>query len=268
MTLHQGDEKALFGKTPLGSLSAAMLKRGTATRSRQQIEDELDALRSKFEVDGGETTVTVAGESVRSKLADTLRIVADVLRTPSFPAPEFDKLKREIAASLEERRKEPESIAQRALDRLGNPYPAGDVRYAPTLDEELKMFAGAELDDVRKFHAQFTGASYAELAIVGDFDADAIKALVTELFGSWKSPAPFTRVPEPLVAKPATTLKLETPEKANAMLLGSLALPLTDSSPDYPAMAVATYVLGEAGSSRLWKRRSPVSRSGTRPSRR
>ena len=38
------------------------------------------------------------------------------------------------------------------------------------------------------------------------------------------------------------------------MLVGSLALPMNDASPDYPAMAVATYVLGQAGSSRLWKR--------------
>ena len=254
MTLHQGDETSLFGRSPQGVLSAAMQKRGTVRHSRQQIEDMLDALHSKFEVNGGETAVTIAGESVRSRLADTLRLAAEVLREPSFPAPEFEKLKREIVASLEERRTEPESIAERALGRLGNPYPPGDVRYMPTLDEELKLFAGAKLEDVKRFHAQFAGGSHAELALVGDFDPAAIRTQIGELFGSWRSAAPFARVPEPLVAKPATTLRLETPEKANAMLLGELALPMNDMSADYPAMAVATAILGEAGSSRLWKR--------------
>ena len=47
---------------------------------------------------------------------------------------------------------------------------------------------------------------------------------------------------------------LETPDKANAVLLGDLALPLHDMSPDYPAMSVATLILGVTGNSRLWKR--------------
>ena len=71
--MHQGDEKSLFGKTPRGTLAAYMLKRGTAKHSRQEIEDALDQLRSKLEIDGGETSLTAAGESTRDKLADVLR---------------------------------------------------------------------------------------------------------------------------------------------------------------------------------------------------
>ncbi len=61
-------------------------------------------------------------------------------------------------------------------------------------------------------------------------------------------------MPEPLVAKPAKIVMIETPDKANAALFGELALPLNDESGDYPALAVASYVLGDTGSSRLWKR--------------
>ena len=168
--------------------------------------------------------------------------------------PEFDKLKREAIASLEENRTDPDSMAQRALARLGNPYPKGDVRYQPTFDEELAEYTGAQLDDAKRFHAQYAGGNSAELAIVGDFDADAIKALLTELFGTWRSELPYTRVPDPLVAKPARTLTLETPDKANATLLGELALPLNDMSTDYPAMSVVALILGDAGNSRLWQR--------------
>ena len=145
-------------------------------------------------------------------------------------------------------------MAQRALARLGNPYPKGDVRYQPTFDEELAEYTSAKLDDVARFHAQYAGGRSAELAIVGDFDADAVKALLAELFGTWQTEMPYTRVPDPLVAKPARTLTLETPDKANATLLGELALPLNDMSADYPAMNVATMILGDSGNSRLWHR--------------
>jgi zinc protease len=252
--VNQGDEKTLFGKSPQGSLAANMLKRGTDKHSRQEIEDMLDQLRSRLEIDGGEASIAVAGDTTRTRLADTLRLTAEILRQPAFPTPEFATLKREIAASLEESRTDPESMAGRELARLGNPYPVGDVRYQPTFDEELAGYNSAKLDDVKRFHALFAGGAAAELAIVGDFDAETVKAQLSELFGTWRAATPYTRVPDPLVAKPARTLMLETPDKANAALLADLALPLNDASVDYPAMSVAALILGDAGNSRLWKR--------------
>jgi zinc protease len=254
LQVHQGDEKSLFGQMPQGTLAAYMLKRGTAKHGRQEIEDTLDRLRSKLEIEGSETSFTAAGETTRDKLADLLTLTAEVLREPSFPAPEFEQLKREITTSLEESRTDPDSMAERALARLGNPYPKGDVRYQPTLDEELASYAQAKLDDVKRFHTQFAGGAAAELAIVGDFDAEAVKTQLGALFGTWRSPMGFTRVPEPLVAKPARVVTLETPDKANAAMQGELSLPLNDASADYPAASVASYILGDLGTSRLWKR--------------
>ena len=60
------------------------------------------------------------------------------------------------------------------------------------------------------------GAGKSELAIVGDFDPQQMKPLLTELFGDWKSPVPYVRVPEPLIAKQPTEILLQTPDKANA----------------------------------------------------
>jgi zinc protease len=128
------------------------------------------------------------------------------------------------------------------------------VRYPPTIDEEIAQYANASLDDVRAFHAQFAGGAAAEIAIVGDFDPAAVREQLEALFGTWKAASPYARVPEPLVAKPARALVLEAPEKANASMHGTLALPLTDASPDYPAMTVAAHILGEGGNGRLWKR--------------
>jgi zinc protease len=254
LDVHQGDEKSLFGKAPLGTLAAHMLKRGTAKHTRQEIEDSLDGLRSKLAVEGGETSLTLVGETTREKLPAFLALAAEILREPSFPAPEFEQLKREIAASLEEARTDPDSMAERALARLDNPYPPGDVRYQPTLDEELASYAKAKLDDVRRFHAQFAGAAAAELALVGDFDADAVRAQLPTLFGTWTSPEAYTRVPEPLVPKKPTIVTLSTPDKANAAMQGEIALALNDTSADYAAAAVAASILGDPGTSRLWKR--------------
>jgi zinc protease len=254
LRLHQGDEKSLFGRPPTGRLMGAMLSRGTQKRDRQAFEDELDRLRAKVGLHAGETSTGASGETVRENLPAVLRLAAEALRSPSFPAAEFDTLKRESATALEATRTEPNAIAQRALSRHDNPYPKGDVRYASTLDEELANLSRVTVDDVRRFHAQFVGASHAEIAVVGDFDPVAIRALIDELFGSWKSPAPYTRVADPY--RPTTTaqLRFETPDKANAIALGARHIQIRDLDPDYAALAVAERILGGSTESRLNER--------------
>jgi zinc protease len=124
----------------------------------------------------------------------------------------------------------------------------------PTADEEVKRIENAKLSSVKDFYTRFAGGSYAELALVGDFDPATIKPVLETLFGDWRTAEPFTRVPNPLVVKRAMEIREETPDKANAVLAGELALPITDLSDDYPALKVANYILGGSPSSRLWER--------------
>jgi zinc protease len=180
-----------------------------------------------------------------------LRLMQEALTQPAFAAPEFDKLKRELSTRIEQGRTDPQAIAQRTLGRHLNPHPIGDVRYTPTFEEELARLDAATLASAREFHARFVGGSNAELAIVGDFDAAATATLVTELFGGWKSPSPYARVPDPFRPTTPTLLKNETPDKANAMLIGRMAVPMTDKSPDYAAMLVANQILGGGSQARI-----------------
>ncbi|MEO8754200.1 MAG: pitrilysin family protein [Casimicrobiaceae bacterium] len=253
LQIDQGDEKSLSGTMPQGSLTADMLTRGTAKRSRQEIEDAIDRYRAKVSFTGSSARTGATAETVRDQLPDTLQLIAEMLREPSFPAAEFAKLQREEITGLEASRTDPETIARRTVRRYGNPYPAGDPRYVPTVDEEIALVRKTTVDDLKRFHARFVGGT-GEIAIVGDFDADAVRAILAESFGTWRKAAPYSRVPEPMVKKPPTVITFETPDKANAALSGDLSLSINDESGDYGATAVASYVLGETGSSRLWKR--------------
>jgi zinc protease len=252
--LHQGDEKTLFGQAPRGALAAQMLMRGSLGKSRQEIEDALDAASAKLGVGGSEASTSVSGVTVRAQLAASLTLVADILRQPVFPATEFEQIKREQIAALEDSRADPDSIADRALERMGNPYPPGDVRYVPTLDEEIAALAATTRDEVAQYYAGFVGGANSEMTLVGDFDPDAVKAQVAALFGNWTSPTPYTRIADPLLPRTPTVLTLPAPDKASASGIGEIGFALTDASPEYPAMLIATYILGGVENSRLWKR--------------
>ena len=53
MTLRYGDEKSLVNRATAAQLAGAMLMRGTAKHTRQQIKDEFDRLRARVSINGG-----------------------------------------------------------------------------------------------------------------------------------------------------------------------------------------------------------------------
>jgi zinc protease len=89
---------------------------------------------------------------------------------------------------------------------------------------------------------------------VGEFDADAVTRAVEELFGPWRSPYPFTRVPYRYFDTPALEDQVITPDKANAVLRGGENVQMRDDHPDFPALLLANYLLGGTSSSRLAER--------------
>jgi zinc protease len=249
--LHQGEEQSLKGKATVGALMADMLARGTAKRDRQAFEDELDKLRAKLRIDGSATDIVSSGQTVRENLPALLRLLAEAVRSPAFAEREFDTLKREQRAQLEEGRSDPQQIVVRAVARHVNPYPPDDVRYEPTLDEEIARLDASTLASVNEFYQRFVGGAYAEIAVVGDFDPAQIRTLLGELFGDWKSPAPHTRVPRPYRPTTPAELTFETPDKANAMVYGRLQVPLIDLADDFAPLLVANQALGASPESRL-----------------
>ena len=253
LRLRFGTEQSLKGTSPAGSLTGSMLALGTRERSRQAFDDALDALRAKVGFGGSSTQASASGETVRANVGGTLKLVAEAMKTPAFDAGEFDKLVRASLAQVEKSRTDPQAIAGRALTRHLKPYPAGDVRETPTFEEQAVRLRAAKLDDLKAFHATYYGASDAELAVVGDFDPAEVRALAEQLFGGWKSPSPYARVPDPYVASRPAAETIETPDKPNAVLVGGTTLPMSDRSADYAAMLVAERILGGASESRMFE---------------
>ena len=233
MTLRFGDEKSLMNRATAAVLAGQMLMRGTTKHTRQQIQDELDRLKARAFVFGGATQAGVSIETVRENLPAVMRLVAEILREPSFPESEFEQLKRETLASIEQNKSEPTQMAFTTFNRLLNPYPKGDVRYVSTPEEDVADISAATLAEAKQFYKDFYGASNATLTVVGDFDAKEVSGLAQQLFGDWKSPKPFTRVPSVYKDVAATNQSLPAPDKANAFFVAGVNLKLRDDNPDY-----------------------------------
>lgn len=254
MVLRFGDESSTRGLAEVGHTVAALLDKGTSTLSRQQVQDKLDALKTELEISGSANYVAVTLHSRREHLAAAIALVGDLLHNPALAPEALDEIRRQSLTEVEQQRKEPQFVAENALARLGNPYPRGDLRHERTADEIVEDINALSVARLRDFHTRFYGASAGEFAAVGDLDAAAVRAALTTAFADWNSRAPYVRVPRPSWPVKGERLLLATPEKQNATLLVRESLPLNDKAGDYPAMAMANYLLGSGGGSRLWKR--------------
>lgn len=247
LILRFGNAQALQGKTSAGSLTAAMLDRGAGAFGRQRIADRFEAMKANVSISGSAERLTVQFETRREYLPDLLALLRTVLRMPTFPANELETLRAGSIAGVQSQRNQPGAIAPNTLGRYGNPYPVNDPRYTPTFDESVAELKAVSLADLRDFHARFYGAEHAQLAIVGDFNADDAAQQAAFLFGDWRAEVPFERVDRPFVDIPANQFTLETPGKANAVYQASQPINLISDSPDYPLMLIASRVLGGTG---------------------
>jgi zinc protease len=225
-------------------LAGAMLMRGTTKHTRQQIQDELDRLKARAFVFGAPTQATLFIETTRANLPAVVRLMAEVLREPTFPEKEFDLLKQEDLAVIEQQKSDPMQIAFTAFNRQIYPFPKGDPRYVSTPDEDIADLNAATLDQAKQFYRDFYGASNAQLTVVGDFDEQEISRLTTQLFSDWKSPRPFKRVPSVFRDIAPANQTFQAPDKANAFFVAGFLFDMRDDNADYAAITLGHYMLG------------------------
>lgn len=244
IALHFGDVDLLKGKDIAAELAASTLIKGAGSMDRQQIQDEIDRLKSRVNIFGGPRGATMTIESVKDGLPGILELAANILEHATLPDEEIEKARRDAITLREYSRSEPQTQAYITLERTLYPFPKGDVRHTSTPDEEIEDLKAAKLEEVKSFYKDFYGASNGQLSIVGDFDAPQIRTLVTKLFGDWNSPAHFERIKVGFQNIAPVNQSLETPDKANAVFMSAERLNISDSSADYPALLFGNYMLG------------------------
>jgi zinc protease len=180
-----------------------------------------------------------------------LGIAVAMLKEPVYSSTEFDLMRTQRVKALQIPPTEPTQIAAENLQRHLSPFAKGDALYIPTREEELAAVEKVTIEDVRKFHDQFYGASAGALAVVGPVDPAGIQKTAAELLGVWNTPMPYRRIDARFKKTEMINQKVETPDKANAQFEAGVRFQMTDTDPDYPAMLLAGYMFGGPITSRI-----------------
>ncbi len=254
LAMHWGDERSLQGKAVIAELCASLVQRGTKKKSYQDLQDEENLLKSRIFLGGGASGFLLRIETLRDKLPGAVDLAAEILRSPSFPASELELIKEEQIAALEQQLQDPSSVAWTVLAQLTSPWPSSDPRHTMSAKEKIDAIKRVTVADIRRFYADFVGATHAELVVVGDTDPAAITAQVDKLFGGWGSKKPYARLADKVWDVPATQRTIDIKDKEMSQLVLSHDVSMKDLDPDYPAWILVGQALGGDSGSRIWQR--------------
>ena len=244
---------ALRGQPLTPFITSAMLMRGATGMDRQQIEDRLNALDAElsFGTDGNVLTAVIRSD--REHLAEVLDLAFHLLRHPTFPEDELERLKRSLRTRIENDAVSPSYLARNTLQRHGQPWSPDDIRYTPTTQEILPQIDALARGQLQQFHARFYGAGHLSLAVVGDFDPDALAQHLRTGLDGWRVAPAYERLSDPWYAMQPKTFRIPAPGKANAEYRATLPLKIRDTDPQWPALMLANYLIGGSEDSRLWQ---------------
>ncbi len=242
--LHFGNVQNLKGQNSPASLAGALLIRGTAKKSRQQIQDAIDQLKARLNVGGSAMGANVSIETTRDNLPAVLRLAAEILKEASLPEADFEQIRKQQITGLEAARNEPQFQVAIRIVRAMYTFPDDDVRASLPVDDRIKSLQAVKLEQVQTFYKNFYGASHAELAVAGDFDAAPLKKVIAEEFGAWKSPSAYEELKTGFARGAPVNESIETPDKQNASLAAGIRLNVSDQDADYPALVLGNFLLG------------------------
>ncbi len=220
-------------------LTNAMLNEGVAGKNVEAIAQGFEGLGADF---GNGAYRDMAIASLRSlsatdKREPALKLFAEVVGKPTFPADSMTRIKNQLLASFQYQKQSPGKRAGNELfSRL-----YGDHPYAHPSDGDATSITAINAQQLRAFHNRAYAAGNTVIALVGDLSRAEAEQIAEQVSSALPKGPALPPMPEPKAPKPGLT-HIEFPSKQTTMLLAELGIDRND--PDYAALSLGNQILG------------------------
>jgi len=231
-------------KAGVGTMTAALLRKGTDTKSATQIAEEVDFLGASLGAGSDDDKLSVSLYALSKDTVAAMDLFTDAIRKPSFPNEEMERARQLELAGLKAMLDDPGSVVNRVSDEVvfaGHPYGS---------DSTMSSVKAITRDDVLAYYRRFVVPNHMILVAVGDFRTTEMLERLRARFGDWKkSDASGLAIPP---VKPALrrVVLVDKPD-ATQTQVHWVGTAFARASPDYFPSYLAGTMLGGAFTSRL-----------------
>lgn len=236
------------GKFGLADFVARLLRRGTARRTADEINEAVELVGARLGAGATEDVITLQLTAPSEQLPAMLELLGELVREPSFPRAEVDSARERVLAEIANDLDDPSTLADRAGVRAtwgGHPYGHEVSGWAA----HVRSFTR---EDAVGFHRSRMGPRVSTLVVVGDVDPEEVVAAAERAFAGW-SGGPLAAPEVPALERPALSgqvLIVDKPEQSQTQVRILGAGPPKRSA-DWFAITAFNNVLGGGFTSRL-----------------
>jgi zinc protease len=235
------------GEQGLASVTAALLRKGTKTRTAQQFSADFDYIGGSFGADAGADFTTIAADFLTKDLARGLELFSDAVLHPTFPQSEADKVLAQSLDGIRAAKDEPNSVL--GLYYAGYLYGANP--YGRPSDGDEVSLKRIQRDAIAKFYEANYAPGNTILGIAGEFDAAEVRKRLEETLGPWPARSVRnTSIPAAPQAKGKRLLLIDKPDATQTYFaIGNIGTAAND--PDRVAIRVVNTIFGGRFTSKL-----------------
>jgi predicted Zn-dependent peptidase len=248
LVVDAGEVRSAPGEEGIAVLTGDALQGGTRRRTGVELAEALERYGSGIRVSTGWDAATVAFTCLADRLEAVLALCSEVVREPSFPPAEVDRMRAQRLAAIRQRKMDPASLADDELDR--DVFPAGHPFHRPLGGTEESV-AALERDRVAAFAGEAYSPTGGGMVVVGDVSPEQVLELAGRNFGGWAAgPARTDELPHAGPKRERSVRIVHRPGAVQSELrLGEPGPPR--GHVDEIPLRVANTVLGGAFTSRL-----------------
>ena len=225
------------------TLMGELLTKGTKTRSKAQIDEEIDFIGASLTSDAN----GVSGSCLTKHSGKLLDLMSDVLLNPTFPAEELEKSKRRQESNLAQQKDDANAIASNVASvlRYSKNHPYGELMTDATL-------AKINLDQIKGYYETYFKPNISYLVITGDITRDKAEQFAKQYFSKWQR-GEVPKVDSGLPRPPEKTQVdfVNKPGAVQSVVNITYPVELQPGTPDVIRSRVANAVLGGYFNSRV-----------------
>jgi zinc protease len=218
------------------SIAGELLGTATTTRSKDQIDEEIDFIGASVNTSSG----SLSGSALKKHNEKLLEIMSDILLNPVFKQDELEKVKKQTISALAYNKNDPAAISEMVSDALfyGKDHPYGEVTTEATVNSvTLKM--------CEDYYGTYFKPNIAYLAIVGDMNLKEAKKLTKKYFGGWiPGNVPSKQYPTPEAPATRQVSIVDRPVAVQSVIVVGYPVEYTLGTDDYIKARVMNVLLG------------------------
>jgi zinc protease len=226
------------GKEGLANFTFSLLKKGTQSYNREQIEDLLDFLSARINVEVDKEAIVITGTTLKENLDRFYPLFSEVLLKPTFPEEEIEKQKKDQEDGINILVQDDAELVKECLqDFIYSDHPYGHPPVG-----SLSAIKGFTKDDALNFYNTHFVKNNLVIGLAGDIDQSLVDKVRKDFSGLKEGQAVHPeRVAQPLKGRKLFLVEKEGRDQTQLCFGHPLSFNRKDEKIFFPLYVANTY---------------------------